>query len=1285
MQHLGYVALRTSLLYGIVGATWILFSDRLLGALFEDPVTIQTLQTYKGWAFIAVTATLLYVVLRSQLRHWEEEAAARRQAEVALQRYRLLAESARDIVLFVHPSGRILEANRAAAETYGYSLDELLRLPLQDLRASHAQAQLPEQLEAAAERGILFETVHRRRDGSTFPVEVSSRGAILEGERVLLSIIRDITERKRAEEALAEHTRHLEAVRAVSSEITQELDRGTVLRLVAERACEITGAAAADIDLWDEERQLLVPEASYGHVSPRPTTARRLGEGAMGAVAQTRQGMIVNDYQASPAAHPDTLAHTKITASLVEPLLFRNRLLGAIGVDHETPGRTFTERDQAALRLFADQAAIAIENARLYGEAERQRREAEILAALARRISASLDLDTILRQVAEGVKDLCGSDFAEIALRQAGTDNLVLRCAGGRPEAGSRRIEPGRGAGGMVLITGKPVRTDDYAADPRFIEDYLPEAQAKGVIAELAVPIQIEGRVEGVLFAANRSPRPFTARDEASLVRLADQAALALTNAKLFAATDRAAREAQSLYMVAHSLTTSLEVGQVLDLVVSQTREVLGTDHAQVVLWDEATQTLGLGAACGTEAGTVQRQVFRLGEGVNGIVAQTRGPLLVNDYQTFSQRVPELTALVAVLGVPLLYRDRLLGVLTTHTTRPGTRFTPEHLGLLTSLADQAAIAIENARLHAAAVLRGAEMEALLRATRSVMAGLDLKTVFQHIVDEAVRISRCVHVKLLLLDKDAGALRVGALSGTTLPVGFQFPLGASLSGIVVSTKQPLFSSDPSRDARNILQEADRTEGIATYLGLPILIHGEVAGVLTFNSTDLREYRPEELAYLTSFADTAALALENARLYTGAKAAYESLQRAQAEMVRTEQLRGLGQMAAGIAHDLNNTLATVLGQAELLKLRAIQPEIHEGLGLLETAATDGAAVVRRLQDFARPKGTSPLAPCALGALVQEVVEFTRPRWQDEPQRRGCVIRVEMALAADLPPILGHPPELREALTNLIFNAVDAMPQGGTLTLAARGSGGSGEGARGRQAAPGPEALGVVSPPLAPSPAQSFVELTVVDTGNGMSPEVQSKIFEPFFTTKGVKGTGLGLAVVYGILKRHGGTIAVASAPGQGTTFTLTFQRAPEARPAPEAPAAPQPAPSVLHLLVVDDEPLVRQTLVMLLRAIGHSVSEAPDGPTALARLRQTPVDLVLTDLGMPGMSGWELAGAIKQQHPTLPILLLTGWQEQRPEDAANRQHVDAILGKPVRMETLREALAELARARKPPAPG
>jgi CheY-like chemotaxis protein len=285
--------------------------------------------------------------------------------------------------------------------------------------------------------------------------------------------------------------------------------------------------------------------------------------------------------------------------------------------------------------------------------------------------------------------------------------------------------------------------------------------------------------------------------------------------------------------------------------------------------------------------------------------------------------------------------------------------------------------------------------------------------------------------------------------------------------------------------------------------------------------------------------------------------------------------------------------------------------------------------------------------LGQAVQETLEITRPRWQDEVQQRGKTIVVQVALD-DLPRMLGRAPEVREALTNLIFNAVDAMPDGGTLRFAGA-------------AAPG------------------WITLQMTDTGIGMPEAVRQKVFEPFFTTKGVKGTGLGLSVVYGIMERHGGRVDVTSVPGQGTTLTLRFQQAP-AGPSGGAPAPQSVAKASRCILVIDDEAVVRRTMTELLRAAGHTVLAAESGPVGLAQLEHTLPDLVLTDLGMPEMSGVEVARRVKVAYPRLPVILLTGWGDTATLPKADRQSVDRVLGKPVRLADLLRVVAELTESRR-----
>jgi PAS domain S-box-containing protein len=703
-------------------------------------------------------------------------------------------------------------------------------------------------------------------------------------------------------------------------------------------------------------------------------------------------------------------------------------------------------------------------------------------------------------------------------------------------------------------------------------------------------------------------------------------------------------RELEAVRRVGEELTRELDLSRLLGLIGTHTAALMGSSGAMVWLWSDSEQALTPAVHHGIGE-WVRAERLALGEGVVGTVAARREGMIVNDYQRSPLRVTRWAAIrpvQAVMAEPLLYREQFLGVINVDHLEANRSFQEADRYPLQLFAAQAATAIENARLHEAAVRRGAELETLLAATRSVMSGLELQEILDRIVAEAHRISGVPHVKILLLDRSAGLLRVGAVRGMARVPGETLPLDRGLSAHVIRSGEPLYIAQCAEDPRNLKGERDRALGLQAYLGLPISRGTEILGVLTFNTTTPKNFSPAELAYLTSFAGQAAIAIENARLYTELHDSYARLQAAQGELVRTEKLRGLGQMAAGIAHDLNNTLAAILGQVELVKLRGVPPDIQESLHTLETAAADGAQVVRRLQDFARQRASLPLVSLALPPVVQEALGITGPRWKDEVQRRGQTIQVRVDLEA-LPPILGHAPEIREALTNVIFNAVDAMPEGGVLTV-----------------------TGTTTP--------GGVCLHVADTGVGMPETVRQKIFEPFFTTKGVKGTGLGLSVVYGIMERHGGRVLVASRPGEGTTISLQFQAASAAprEAAPDRPPDPRPA---RRILLIDDEPVVRRTMAELLRAAGQTVHVAESGPAGLAQLAAALPDIVLTDLGMPEMSGVELARRVKAAHPRLPVVLLTGWGDTAMLSADDRAAVDRVLGKPARMAEVLRVVAEL----------
>ena len=263
------------------------------------------------------------------------------------------------------------------------------------------------------------------------------------------------------------------------------------------------------------------------------------------------------------------------------------------------------------------------------------------------------------------------------------------------------------------------------------------------------------------------------------------------------------------------------------------------------------------------------------------------------------------------------------------------------------------------------------------------------------------------------------------------------------------------------------------------------------------------------------------LRSARLYEERTRALGELGAAQDQLVRTEKLRALGEMASGVAHDFNNLLASILGRAQLLLERVQDVKLRQWLKVIERAAMDGARTVRRLQDFTGIRRDQPAVDVDLNQVVQQVLETTESAWrQDRRRSGGAEIEVVTDLAEGLPPVAGDPAELREAFTNLVLNAVDAMPKGGTLTLRTRAADGQ-------------------------------VEVEVRDTGTGIPEHIREKIFDPFFTTKGPKGTGLGLSMAYGILQRHNGRITVESEEGHGTIFRLLFPAAVSGAVADAAP--------------------------------------------------------------------------------------------------------------------------------------
>lgn len=397
------------------------------------------------------------------------------------------------------------------------------------------------------------------------------------------------------------------------------------------------------------------------------------------------------------------------------------------------------------------------------------------------------------------------------------------------------------------------------------------------------------------------------------------------------------------------------------------------------------------------------------------------------------------------------------------------------------------------------------------------------------------------------------------------------------------------------------------------------------------------------------------------------AYEDLRRTQLTVLQQERLRALGQMASGVAHDINNALtpAALYLQSLLEREPGLTLRGREYLQIVQRAVEDVTHTVGRMREFSRSRDFEFVpAVIQLSRLIGQVVTLTQVRWLNMPQERGVVIQVETSVAEELPPILGSDSEIRDALTNLVLNAADAMQEGGTLTLRAYpvfGVPGSPAERRGSE------------PP-------THVRVDVCDTGIGMDEETRRKCLEPFFTTKGERGTGLGLAMVYGTVQRHGGEIEIVSGPHKGTTVSLIFPVARAGQSAVARPTETRSPPRSLRILVVDDDPLPLKSLRDTLEADGHHVVAANSGQEGIdtflgAKEQGEPFTLVLTDLGMPHVDGHKVASVIKNASPNTPVVLVTGWGQQIHAEDAVPSYVDRVLCKPPRLSELREALASL----------
>jgi len=735
-------------------------------------------------------------------------------------------------------------------------------------------------------------------------------------------------------------------------------------------------------------------------------------------------------------------------------------------------------------------------------------------------------------------------------------------------------------------------------------------------------------------------------------------------------------RQLEELNAIGVRLSGERDTKLLLDLILTKARTITRSDAGSIYLVEASTDgarqlrfELAQNESVPVEFNSVALPLNP--KSLAGHVALTGEILHVDDAYALSGQCayrfnPEVDALAgyrtkSMLVLPMKTPgDEIIGVLelinckresgrpfpsSEAIEREALPYSPAFRNLAASLASQAAVALSNSNLFRELTRRQGRLEALVDVSQRVTRLWPPATVQRRIADLYCNLLQAEVVAFHLIE-DGRLVRAEARGeGVDVLLPAEITVGDGPLGQVAASGEPLAIPEVVGSASLTPAQAEIVARLSlrAWLSVPVRAGDRLVGVLSAVTSQPSTCSEDDVAVATTFAAQAGIAVENSRLYAELERALEGVQKSQDQLVQVERLRALGEMAAGVAHDFNNLLAIVMLRTELLLARNQPQEMAESLGLIRQAAQDGAQTVRRIQEFTRTRSIRPFSPVDMNKVIREVVDLARPRWKDQAQSCGVTYDVQVE-EGQVPKVAGTAEELREAFLNLLNNALDAMPAGGRFTFRTLTEGGR-------------------------------VVVRAEDGGCGMSEETRRRVFEPFFSTKGAQGNGLGLAVVWGIVTRHSGEIQVESTLGRGTTFVVSLP-VPVELPVDASAQGPATIPVGKRVLVVEDNPEILHSLGDLLRESGCRVIEAPDGLAGIARLEAERVDLVLTDLAMPGASGWEVATACREKFPSTPIGLITGFGDRLEPDKIERHGVRFVVAKPfTSTELLREVAAAL----------
>jgi PAS domain S-box-containing protein len=1078
------------------------------------------------------------------------------------QRYRELFENANDIIYTHTLQGNFTSLNRTGQIITGYSLEEALKMNIVDVLAPE-YVNIARQMIAQKTDGktpTVYELEIIAKNGRRVRLEVSTRLMYQDGKPAgIQGVGRDLTDRKRSEEVLAQQSQREAMTHRISQAIRCSLDSSEIFRTAVHELGSYLNADRCSLFIKEQNGSQVVNAAEYHAEGILPAGSKfELADLQVLIESLEDKGVLsFNDVANEPRIadlYERILSPAGVKSIMYVAIRVGDDAIAAFALSTTGEMRKWSESDIALAKAVADQTGIAIRQADLYQRAEATSKREVMVNNVTTAIRASLSLPEVLHTATRELGLALAASRVHLHLYDP--ENPLSPVEHEYLATGCNSIGPSQAdyddpVGKQLLGMTKPLVISDslnyFDGPPEVSETVRQHAQRVSVRSQIAYPLIVKGLFRGVLCIHQTDRLRHWTEDEISLVQsVAERLAIGMAQAELFEMVAKAKSEWEATF---DSMSDGI-------FIFDRAGRLKRVNSAGAAMENSHPRTL-LGRKC--------CDVLRTTSG-NAVCAVEKA-IAEGRSVTIEITPDHLDRPILVSIAPVVDKD----------------------GAVTSAVCTARDLSELRQVQAVARQHQSLLTNILESARESIYAVDMDGRFKW----------CNSATLLAL-----GLRREEFIGRRLVDLVYEPdreaIGEKLGLALLGEAQTYEMRYVSADGRLRYARVDNS---------PLVVDGRTTGVLGI-ARDITEQKEER-------------------------------ERA----ARADKLRALGQLASGVAHDFNNSLAAILGRAQLLRRQTQDEALVRNVEIIQTAAEDAAATVRRIQTFARKSPAREFEMLDVSSLLTDAIEITRTRWENEARLRGLHYRVVLE-AESGQHTFGSASELREVFVNLIVNAVDAMPDGGLLSISCVREG-------------------------------TQLCLRFADTGTGMPEDVRQKIFDPFFTTKGAQGTGLGLSVSYSIIERHEGQISVTSEMGVGTVFSIALP-AFTTQPVPtEAPAEDNEVPS-LSILVIDDEPAVRETLADMLEMMGHRVLLAESGHIALQKLAGNDCDLVFTDLAMPEMDGWETSREIRKRRPEMHIVLITGYGTGTVPPPGEDGLVNGIIGKPFDFSQISQTITNLIAA-------